>query len=269
MANVLQDRYSPLVLAKLRANLVTKDNVIFNKKYEGSPKAGLVKIPTRSDVTVGDYNKATGMDLNGSDTTYVTFEITKDKAINEIIDGYDAVAVPDGIVAERLDSAGYVLSDVEDADGIATLETEGTVSENTTASTKATAYDNIVDARTALSEAKVPVKGRYLIVSPSFYSLILKNSEFIKASDLGQKILETGAVGQIAGFNVYESANLTAEFIAGHPDCATRADEFAVPVHVQDLSGSGKYIGACAVQGRMVYGHKVTHPAGIYVKKNA
>ena len=269
MAHISQERYSEMVLEKLRANLVTKNNVIFNTKYEGSPKAGSVKIPVRSEVAVGDYNKATGADLNGSDTTYITFVIGKDKYVNEIIDGFDAVSVPDGIVAERLDSAGYMLSDTEDIDGIAVLEAEGTVSENTTASTKSTAYDNIVDARTALSDAKVPVTGRYLLVSPSFYSLILKNSEFIKASDLGQKILETGAVGQIAGFNVYESANLTVEFIAGHPNCATRADEFAVPVHVQDLSGSGKYIGACAVQGRMVYDHKVTHPEGIYVKKNA
>ena len=44
--------------------------------------------------------------------------------------------------------------------------------------------------------------------------------------------------------------------IAGHPRFATRAEEFSVPIHIQDLSGSGKYIGASAVQGRDVYGHK-------------
>ena len=51
--------------------------------------------------------------------------------------------------------------------------------------------------------------------------------------------------------------------IAGHPRFATRAEEFSVPVHIQDLGGSGNYIGASAVQGRMVYGHKVLRSVAI------
>ena len=60
MAHLAQERYSSLVLAKLRASLVTKDEVIFNTNYEGDPKAGIVKIPVRdAEVAVSDYNKAT------------------------------------------------------------------------------------------------------------------------------------------------------------------------------------------------------------------
>ena len=44
--------------------------------------------------------------------------------------------------------------------------------------------------------------------------------------------------------------------IAGHPRFATRVMEWGVPVHIQDLNGSGSFIGACAVQGRNVYAHK-------------
>ena len=47
MAHASQERYSALVDAKLRATLVTRDNTIFNNRYEGSPKAGKVKIPVR------------------------------------------------------------------------------------------------------------------------------------------------------------------------------------------------------------------------------
>lgn len=36
--HTLQDRYSPLVDAKLRNTLVTKDNLIFNNRYEGIPR---------------------------------------------------------------------------------------------------------------------------------------------------------------------------------------------------------------------------------------
>ena len=40
-----------------------------------------------------------------------------------------------------------------------------------------------------------------------------------------------------------------------------------MPVQVQDLSGSGKYIGASAVQGRKVYGLKVSKPKTLYIKR--
>lgn len=268
MANELQVRYSQLTNAKLRASLVTKDNVIFNTRFEGKPSAGKVMIPTRDEATVGNYNKASGVTANASSTAYVEMNIGKDKYVFEMIDKYDAASVPDDIVADRLDSAGYSLANAMDTDGIATLVAEGTVVSGD-ASTSETAYDEVVDARTALSKAKVNTKGRWLLVSPDFYALILKNSDFIRQGDLSQELVATGAVGAIAGFTVYESANLPedVEFIAGTPDACTRADEFSVPVYVKDLTDSDKYIGACAVAGRMVYDHKVTHKAGIYVKK--
>ena len=74
--------------------------------------------------------------------------------------------------------------------------------------------------------------------------------------------------GKIAGFNIYESNNLSAntEIIAGHPDWCTRVNEWQVAVHLQDLSGSGKYIGASAVQGRKIYAHKVTKSKAVQIK---
>ena len=75
----------------------------------------------------------------------------------------------------------------------------------------------------------------------------------------------TGAVGKIAGFLVIEWNDTTANLmmLAGHPRFATRAMDFSVPIHLQDLSGSGKYIGASAVQGRKVYDHKVLRSVAI------
>ena len=53
MAHTAQERYSTLVDAKLRNTLVTKDNLVFNSRYEGTPTAGKVKIPVRdTEVTV-------------------------------------------------------------------------------------------------------------------------------------------------------------------------------------------------------------------------
>ena len=71
-----------------------KDNLIFNTSYEGSPTGGKVKIPVRdTEVVVGDYDKAKGMELGAGSTTYIDLDLNHDKAVNEIIDNYDAASV--------------------------------------------------------------------------------------------------------------------------------------------------------------------------------
>ena len=248
MAHEAQVRYSNLVDLKLRKTLVKKVGVICNNRYEGSPKAGSVKVPVRdTEVVVNDY----------------------DKAVNEIIDGFDAESVPGNLVADRLDSAGYSLGLQMDSDGSVELTTAGTAFGNTTALTEKTIYANIVDARTQQSSIGVPTAGRWLLVSPDTYGLLLKSPEFIKASDLGDAVVQTGAVGKIAGYTVFEDSTLgeNVEYVAGHPNWFAVIDEWAVPVHLQDLSGSGDFIGASAVQGRKVYAYKVTKDQTILVKK--
>ena len=89
MAHTPQERYSKLVSAKLRNELVLKDGFVFNNDYEGSPSAGAVKIPVRdTEVQVSDYDKANGITATNGDTSYTTLNIDKDKAVNEIIESY-------------------------------------------------------------------------------------------------------------------------------------------------------------------------------------
>lgn len=265
MAHETQTRYSNLVLAKLRQESVLKVGVVFNKDYEGSPSAGIVKIPVRdTEVAVSDYDRANGIKAGIGTTSYENFVIDKDKAVNEIIDGYEAEAVPDNLVADRLDSAGYSLALQEDTDGASVL-IAGATPMNVETLTKDNIYSIIVDIRTAMNKANVPLNGRYLLVTPETSALILNAPEFIKATVLGDTVVQTGAIGKIAGFLVLDWNDSTANLamIAGHPKFATRAEEFKKDIHIQDLGGSGQYIGACAVQGRMVYGHKVLRSVAI------
>ena len=265
------ERYSNLVDAKLRNELVLKDGTIFNNRYEGDPKAGVVKVHKTAASTVADYDKTKGVVPSAVTDEWIAITINKDKVVNEIVDGYDAAAIPDGIVADRLDTAGYGIASALDKDGAVELATNGTAFGDTTALTKTTIYSNCVDARTAMSKAGVPVTGRYAIMTPDVYALALKSSEFVEASALGDSVKATGALGSIAGFAIYESANLPdkVEMVFGHPDYAARVKEWSVPVHVQSLDASGNFVGASAVQGRYVYAHKVTDPAAILVKKTA
>lgn len=101
MAHANQERWATMVDAKLRNTLVTRDNLIFNNRYEGDPKAGKVKIPVRdTEVEVKTYNKATGIDPEAGTTTYLDLSIDHDEAVNELIDGFDAASVPAGFSAQ-------------------------------------------------------------------------------------------------------------------------------------------------------------------------
>lgn len=287
MAHENQERWASLVDAKLRNTLVTRDNLIFNNRYEGNPKAGKVKIPVRdTEVEVKDYDKANGIDPKTGATTYLDLLIDHDEAVNELIDGYDAASVPDGIVAERLDSAGYSLALSIDKKSINALEACGeegggaNVSATKTAATESTAYKQALEAKRVLSRAGVPNEGRFMLASPEYLEVLMLDEHYIKQGDLSQQLVQAGVVGKIAGFNVFETNNMdfesttrvaskktTTEFIAGHPNWCHRVMEWQVPVHLQDLAGSGKYIGASAVQGRKVYGLKVSKPKTLYIKR--
>lgn len=272
MGHQAQERYSSLVDLKLRATLVQKDGIVWNNRYEGNPKAGSVKVPVRdTEATVAAYNKKTGVDKTHGDTTYLTVTIDKDYAVNELIDGFDAATVPDNLVADRIDSAGYSLALQVNSDSTAALVAGGTTMTNKAALTKGTIYEAFVNTRTVMSKANIPNTGRYALVSPETYALLLLCPEFVRATSLGDDVVQSGAVGRIAGFTVFEDVTLPekTDFIAGHPDWCTRVREWQVPVHLQSLEQSGVFIGASAVQGRMIYAHKITKSVAVQIKKTA
>lgn len=282
MAHIPQERYATLVDEKLRATLVTKDNLIFNARYEGNPKAGKVKVPVRdTEVEVKNYDKQNGASLSSGSTSYFDINIDIDEAVNELIDGYDAESVPDGITAERLDSAGYSLGLSMDTKSIRALEeTAGiTVATAKTAVTETTAYKSVLAAKRTQSRMGVPNDGkRWLIASPEFMEVLMTDDRFIKQGDLSQELVQNGVVGRIAGYNVFESNNTmfedtelvagkktTTEFICGHPNWCHRVQEWSVPVEIKNLTNN--YIGSSAVQGRKVYGIGISKPQTVYVKR--
>ena len=272
MAHASQERWSKLVDAKLRNQLVTRDNAIFNSRYEGDPKSGKVKIPVRdTEVEVKAYDKANGIDPKAGTTTYLDLDIDHDEAVNELIDGYDAASVPDGIVADRLDSAGYSQALSIDKASLEALQgaTGANICATKSAVTEENAYKLALQAKRVLGRKGVPKDGRFMIASPEYMEVLMLDSHFIKQGELSQELVQTGAVGKIAGYTVFEDSTLgeNVEYVAGHPNWFAVIDEWAVPVHLQDLSGSGDFIGASAVQGRKVYAYKVTKGQTILVKK--
>lgn len=268
--HALLERYSSATLAKLRKESVVY--TLFNHRYEGTPTAGAVKIPVRDTEVevIKDYDRKTGTGLTYSDTTLMTLPIDQELVVNELVDGYEAAAVPDRLVADRLDSAGYVLADTLDMDCASLLATKGTAYSNTTAMTKNTIYETIVDMKKQLKKAKVRANMLWLLVSPDVTALFEKSPEFIKASQLGDTVTTAGFAGRVSGMPVYETLNLPegVEMIMGNSEFAHLVDEWKVPVSVNDLK-DGKHVGASAIQGRRIYGRTISRPNTILVKKIA
>lgn len=271
MANELVVRYSDILDERLYQDLVTVEAgivPIVNTKYEGSPTAGSVKIPVRDGLATRDYDRANGISLVDASTGYITVDSFEDKAVNEGIDNYEAAAVSDDMIADILGEAGRAGAEAIDDDCIATMEAEGTPFEQWQPVTKENVYDVFVDLRTAASEAKVPRMGRYALCSPTVIAAAIKSDEFTKASALGDAVVQTGTVGRIAGFYLFEtiSMNATTEIITGHANWLTRIREWVAEPYVADLSNTEKFIKKSAVKARWVFKHKVTRPVVFNIK---
>jgi len=123
----------------------------------------------------------------------------------------------------------------------------------TVAITASNAYSSLLDGSVALANNKVPVKGRIAFVSPSFYKFIKIDNSFIKASDMGQKMLINGVVGEVDGIKIvmlpssYLPANTA--FILTHPSAG------AAPMQLETVNAheNPPGISGALIEGRFIY----------------
>lgn len=115
----------------------------FSSDYVGNPTSGAVNVPVRNtDVTIRDYDIKNRLTLEQSATDYKNIPITKNKGINELIDGYEAAAVPDNLMAQRIESASYSSAKTLEDDAINALLTTNTASTQADC-TKDNVYENM------------------------------------------------------------------------------------------------------------------------------
>ncbi len=215
------EAWSKLLVANLdRINVMLG---LVNRNYEGEIQnlGDTVQVRTLGNVTMGTYTK-------GQTITYQDLIPTKEPMV--IADAkYFAFNVDDVDVAQNDLSALQLYAQraavtlnqtVEDkllsfyasahADNRITGATDAALS-----LTSANIYGYIVDARTRLGKKNVPPTGRWMVVDPDTVALLLKSTEFVKATDLGDRVQREGSldgaaprpgfIGRIAGFDVYES----------------------------------------------------------------
>ena len=271
----LQEKYATTIIKLLRKKNPLRLKA--GRDYEGSPLSGAIKIPQRdTEVSVAAYDVVTGTPLTTGATVYRTVTVDKNYAVNELIDDYEAAAVPDNMVAQRLDSAAYSMNSQTEADFIAELVASGTESSNTTALVAATVYGSISTEVGELLKLGIDPSTLTVAITTDIETLLLTDEKYTNtASQIGAERAMTGVINRIRGAEIVRSDKLglinttnVIEFIAFSSDYAQAGDEWKVKPSINDLK-DGVHIGASALQGRDVYWNDVTRATGVRIKRDS
>ena len=264
-----QERFASAIVKLMRPALKIRNT--FSRDYEGNPVSGAVKVPVRdTDVSLTDYDVKSGVALSQSATTYLNIPVDNHKALNELIDGYEASAVPDNLVAQRLESGAYTIAKTLEADAIDQL-LKGTASEQEDC-TAENVYANIVKDIAILAKKGVDKSRMYVAIDYATETLLLTDLKYSNtASQIGAELAREGVVGKINGVNVIvedlsqNKGKTEIEYVVYGIDWCQAIDEWKVAPSVNNLS-DGSHIGASALQGRMVYADTLTRKEAVIIK---
>lgn len=244
---------------------------LLNRDYEGEIKnfGDTVKINQIGDVTIKNYQKSTDIEapeeLSGEQ---LMLTIDQAKYFNFGIDDVDAAQVNPKLMDKAMMRAAYGMNDVTDkfaanllyvgSDAGNTLGTD----ESPIVPTATDAYDTLVDLSTILTEANVPMDGRWVVVPAWFHGLLLKDKRFVgNGTDYNKAILEGGEVGVASGFRVSLSNNVPNttgakyKIIAGTNEAGSYAEQI---LKTEAYRPEKRF--SDAVKGLHVYGAKVLQP---------
>lgn len=262
-----RESYANEVLAMAKAQVNIYED--FSTDYEIDGATGAIKVPTRSaTVTISDYDILNGISLTQSATDYVDLAVDKNYGINELIDGYEAEAVPDNIRANRIEAAGYSLGLKKENMAIATLVNGGTTSSDTTALTEQTAYKKIATEVKNMKARNMDVSQMRIVVDADTELLLLTDEKFANtAGQLGAELIREGVIGKINGIPVKANYLLpeNVEFVIYDKRFTQKYEVWGVEPTINNLA-DGKHIGASALQGREVGGLAVTNALGVQIK---
>jgi len=270
--------WSADLLVSLRENLVFGQPGIINRDYEGdiAQYGDTVHIGHLARPTISTYVKnSTTITPQTLATTDDTLIIDQSKYFAFEVDDVDARQVRDGgqLLNRAANDAAFGLAEVTDLFLANLMATNaGNVVTAGTAATADDAYKIVLALKLKLDKAKVPVAGRFLVVSPEFYSLVLQDTRFIYANQYGSNDpIMNGEVGRILGFSVMVSLNLpegtaatspaVSNFVvAGHSIATTYAEQInkVEAYRPQDSFGD-------AIKGLHLYGAKVARPEALAV----
>lgn len=275
VSNFVPDIWSAKILSNLSRLSVA--NAVTNRDYEGDIKRGgdSVKITSFVDPTIGTYTAHTDITIEDVDDATRSLLIDQSKYFGFEVDDIEKAQSVNGgaVLAEQIKRATYGLKNVFDAYVLAQMGAGASAAgpdhqiAEATINTAAGAYDALVAWSVLLDNADIPEEERFVVVTPAFHGLLLKDDRFVKAGDdLSAATRQNGRVGEAAGFNVLKSNNLPDGPGAGAGKLMIAGSRMATTVAEQIVSVEAFRLEkrfADGVKGLHVYGSKVTRPTAL------
>ena len=247
-------KYSPLVDEAFKLGSLTNSLVNQNYDWIGVEAVKVYSIPT---VDMVDYT-LTGSARYGvaSELQNViqTMTLSQDRSFTFTIDRKsvdDELGVMAAAAALRREIDQVVIPEI-DAYRLAALAT-GAGNVISTEASKSNAYEIFLAMQEAIDNHKAPVGGRIAVVTPAFYNYLKLDPAFVKASDLGQRMLINGQVGEVDGVPIIKAPSsyfpATCNAIITNPICAPS------PIKLQDykIHDNPPGVNGFLVEGRVRY----------------
>lgn len=255
--------WSAVLLRAKERKLVFAQPSVVNRDYEGdiSAMGDVVHISSVGDPTIVTHAAGDTITYEDLQDAGQTMPIDQAQRYAFKVDDIDKRQARGDVMGEAMRRSAYLLAKTADTyvAGLYTAVDAANAIGTTAITTGDLAYTGLVNLRTKLATADVPDEGRYAIVPPWYYGLLLQNDKFVRVDASGtSEGLRNGRVGRAAGFDVYESnacINVTGDdYIvqAGVPEAISFADQI---VETEALRLQSTF--ADAVRGLHVWGAKV------------
>lgn len=257
MAVNLAKKYQKAIDQAYALGSLTKSAFAGKFDFIGSKTAVVYTLTTQA---MGDYAR-TGANRFGTPTelqdTIKEYAITKDRSFSTTIDkgNYiqgNLVKTTGAFIKAQTDEQAIPEFDTYN---LAVLYASATtaIQVTTVATTTANAYGTFLALQEKLDDAKVPVNGRIAFVKASYHNQLKQDDSFIKASDMGQKMLVNGQVGEVDNVKIIKVPAsyfpTSVNVILTHPSANVnpmQLDEINVHDKAPGISGS-------LIEGRFIY----------------
>jgi N4-gp56 family major capsid protein len=274
------------LLTALDKTLVAGQSGVTNRNYEGEIAnfGDTVHIGSLSNPTISDYVKnTTVINPQTLSTTDQTLVVDQAKYFAFEVDDVDARQVRDGgvLMTRAAQQAAYGLAEATDTFLLTKMTTGATnivPATDVSTATPGGAYAVVLKLKLLLDKQNVPQDGRFLLVSPDFYAVLLSDQRFIDAAQYGSTSpIQNGEVGRVLGFAVIVSNNIPqgtagtaatppamGEFsnfvVAGHSMATTFAEQISKVEAYRPESAFSD-----AIKGLHLYGAKVVRGEALAV----
>lgn len=272
LTNFIGEVWSAQILQNLQKSLVYGQAGVINRDYEGEikGKGDTVRITAHGPITIGNYDKTTGIgDPEDLDDASTVLEITQNKYFNFRIEDIDAAQMNVALMESATRDAAYGLADAADQyiAGIMAAQAGNLVgadgSDKIFDGSTDLVSEQLLEIKQKLDEANVPAQGRWVVLPPWVVKWLLQEDAIVNPTWSGvEGVMLNGEIAKLFGFSILQSNNVpnTAgdhyKVIAG----VSRATTFADSVNDTEAYRPEKFF-ADALRGHHVYGCKVIDPS--------